>query len=628
MTALFSLASGGIPTSATSGGGTERSIVLDILVVLAAAALATLGLRRLKLGSIPAYLLVGAVIGPFALGLVRDGANIDGIKSLAIILLMFTIGLHLDLSSVGGGLLSILGVGVVSTIGVVLACWPIGVLMGLSAPAALAVAMAMSMSSTAVVLRLIQQRRETHRLHGRLCVGIAITQDLLSLAMLAAMPLLATWAGVEPKPGANAMGLASLIKEPATTLGGPLFGTIAVGASAVAGVVLLIFLGHQLLPRLLHEAAKDHSGEATLVLSAAVALGAAVLAAFLGFSPELGAFMAGFLLASTPFRYHLAGQLSPMRDLFMAVFFTAVGLKLNFNDALHSWWIVLLGVPLLIAIKAGLIGLSVWGAGATAGVAGRTGLLLAQSGEFTIVILGVASLQGVIAGPAETVPIAITVATLLATPALANWGIRLQRPLAKIPPARFLTRSALREAEAAMGALTDPAELAEAGAGAGPPKVREVSAAVPVQRRVIVAGFGVIGRAVADRLEISGVPFTIVELNSTTVDTQRRLNRNVIYGDIGSPEVLESAGIHDAEAVFLTVPDDDAIMRACQQIRRLAPHVFIVARTSYLSTAFAVQGAGADEVTIGEVAIAEDMARRVVSRLTNTPAADPRPARE
>ncbi len=622
MTALFSLASGDVPTSAGGGGGDERSIVLDILVVLAAAALATLGLRRLKLGSIPAYLLVGAVIGPFALGLVRDGANIDGIKSLAIILLMFTIGLHLDLSTVGGGLLSILGVGVVSTIGVVVACWPIGILMGLSAPGALAVAMAMSMSSTAVVLRLIQQRRETHRLHGRLCVGIAITQDLLSLAMLAAMPLLATWAGVEARPGANAMGLASLIKEPATAMGGPLLGTIAVGASAVAGMVLLILVGHKLLPRLLHEAAKDHSGEATLVLSAAVALGAAVLAAFLGFSPELGAFMAGFLLASTPFRYHLAGQLSPMRDLFMAVFFTAVGLKLNFNDALSAWWVVLLGVPLLIAVKAGLIGLSVWGAGATAGVAGRTGLLLAQSGEFTIVILGVASLQGVIAGPAETVPIAITVATLLATPILANWGIRLQGPLAKIPPARFLARSALREAEAAMGALSDPAELAESAARAGRPKVGQADAPVagraPVRRRVIVAGFGVIGRAVADRLEISGVPFTIVELNSTTVDTQRRLNRHVVYGDVGSPEVLESAGIHDAEAVFLTVPDDDAIMRACQQIRRLAPHVFIVARTSYLSTAFAVQGAGADEVAIGEVAIAEDMARRVVARLKKT----------
>ena len=612
MTALLLLATN--PTSAATGG--ERRMVLDILVVLVAAALATLGLRRLRLGSIPAYLLVGAIIGPFAFGLVREAESIDDIKSLAIILLMFTIGLHLDLSTVGRGLMSILTVGVISTLGVIGVSWPLGMLLGLTAPAALVVAMAMSMSSTAVVLRLLQQRRETHRLHGRLCVGISITQDLLSLAMLASMPLLAEWAGAGEAQNAASTGLAVLVKGPATALGGPLLGTIVAGTASVAGVVLLIYAGHRVLPRLLHEAAKDHSGEATLVLSAAVALGAAVLASQLGFSPELGAFIAGFILASTPFRYHLAGQLSPMRDLFMAVFFTTVGLKLNFSDAAGAWWAVLLGLPLLIAVKAGVIGLTLWGAGATAGVAGRTGLLLSQSGEFSIVVLGVASLEGVISGRAETVPIAITVLALLVTPMLANWGIRLQQPLAKIPPARLLARPALREAEAAMGATSDPAEL-ERGEAKGSPITAGTAppSGAARRKRAIIAGYGVIGRAIADRLEIAGVPFTIVELNSGTVDTQRRLNRHAVYGDIGSPEVLESVGVHDADAVFLTVPDDDAIMRACQQIRRLAPHVFIAARTSYLSTAFQVQGAGADEVTIGEVAIAEDMARRVVARL-------------
>ena len=598
-------------------------MVLDILVVLAAAALATLGLRRLRLDSIPSYVLVGAMIGPYALGLVRDGANVDDIKTLAIILLMFTIGLHLDLSTVGRGLVSILTVGVISTVGVVLLLWPVGILLGLSAPAALAVAMAMSMSSTAVVLRLLHQRRETHRLHGRLCLGISITQDLLSLAMLAAMPMLGVWAGARPVAAGPATGLAGLIREPATAFGGPAFGVITTGTTEVAAIVLLIYAGHKVLPRLLHEAAKDHAGEATLVLSAAVALGAAVLTAYLGFSPELGAFIAGFILASTPFRYHLAGQLSPMRDLFMAVFFTTVGLKLNFTDAASAWWAVVLGLPLLLAVKAGTIALTVWGAGATAGVAGRTGLLLSQSGEFSIVVLGVASLDGVIDGRAGTVPIAITVLALLVTPTLANLGIRLQEPLAQIPPARFLARSALREAEAAMGAASDPMEPG-AGTHREPSAEGDApsagTAAVP-RKRAIIAGYGVIGRAIADRLEVAGVPFTIVELNSGTVHTQRRLNRHAVYGDIGSPEVLESAGIHAAEAVFLTVPDDDAIMRACQQIRRLAPHVFIAARTSYLSTAFQVQGAGADEVSIGEVAIAEDMARRVVARLHGTPPA-------
>jgi voltage-gated potassium channel Kch len=134
-------------------------------------------------------------------------------------------------------------------------------------------------------------------------------------------------------------------------------------------------------------------------------------------------------------------------------------------------------------------------------------------------------------------------------------------------------------------------------------------------RRAIIAGYGVVGRAIADHLEIQNVPFTIIELNARTVETQQGLGRSVVFGDIGNPEVLEHAGIREVDAVLLTIPDDDAVMRACQMIRVLAPHVFIAARTTYLSTAFQASAAGADDVTISEVATAEAMVKRVLSRL-------------
>lgn len=611
-----------MPFMLASGGSSDGGFALDLLIVLAAAASVPMFFRRLRVATIPGYLVAGAIIGPAALALVRDGGNIDQIKSLAVVMLMFTIGLHLDVAALAGGLVHIVAVGVVSTLGVTALAWPVAAVMGVPVPAALAIAMAMSMSSTAVVLRLLTEKRETHRMHGRLCVGVSIVQDLLALAMLAALPLLARWAGAVPAGGdAEHADL----------------GRMALGAATALGAVaLLIAFGRFVLPRLLKEASREPSGEATLVLSSAVALGAAVLTASQGFSPELGAFLAGFLLSSTPFRYQLAGQLSPLRDLFMAVFFTAVGLQLDARTLVAAWPVVLIGLPAMVIIKAGMIGVCTWAAGATAPVAGRTGLSLAPAGEFSIVILGLATAQGVIEPNEQTVAITLVVLSLMVAPSLYTWGQRLQPTLAGIPPARWRTGDALREKAPAPAAGEGARGVGAAGGsggsggsggavgGGGAGAGREESAgdaalipaaAPPKARRAIIAGFGVVGRAVADHLEVHGVPFTIVELNARTVETQEQLGRSVVFGDIGNPAVLEHAGIHTADTVFLTIPDDDATARACQAIRQLAPHVFIAARTTYLSTAFAASAAGADDVTIAEVATAEAMAKRVLSRL-------------
>jgi len=201
------------------------------------------------------------------------------------------------------------------------------------------------------------------------------------------------------------------------------------------------------------------------------------------------------------------------------------------------------------------------------------------------------------------------VLSLVVTPTIYDLGERLGPWFSKIPPARWLARSALREAR-----TVDPVATDEPGEASAKAESKHGPAGGP-PRAAIIAGFGIIGRAVADHLEVHNVPFTVVELNSKTVETQRKLGRKVVYGDIGHPEVLESAGIHDADTVFLTIPDDEATLRACEAIRRLAPHAYIVARTGYLSSAFAASASGADDVAVAEVALADAMAKKVLARL-------------
>lgn len=622
------------PPSNGPAGGSGASVALDLFKLLAAAGAVAIGLRRVRIPVIPAYLITGAILGPSAFGLIADEQSVSAISSLAMVLLMFTIGMHLDPDALRGGMAQSLVVGVASTMVVAVAVTPLGMLRGLSAAEGLAVGMAVSMSSTAVVLQILQQRREMHRVHGRICVAVSITQDLLSLVFMAVMPVLAA---------AGAAALTSGGGADAAAHGGvvgflpSVWPAWARAAAGILGIALLIVAGRFVLPPVLREATHGRSSDVMLVVAAAAALGSAIIAAGLGFSPELGAFLAGFLLAGTAFRHQLSGQLSPMRDLFMAVFFTAVGLKLDLAVVVRDWYVVLIGLVAIVAIKSTIIAACAWAAGATAPVAALSGLLLSQAGEFTIVVLTAGASVGLISDATMATVIAIVVLSLIATSGLDALGRYLQPRLMSVPLAGLFDGKSLREGGAAAHARTapeppavsstatpsGPGELAsDPHSGSTPVSDHQPGASpvhaprgVPLARFAIIAGYGVVGRALADRLEVAGIPFCIVDLNRSTVETQRRLRRTSVYGDISNPEVLQSAGVDRADAVFLTIPDDEATLRACQTIRAMRPEIFIAARTSFLSKAFAAQALGADYVVIEEVATAEMMARQVIREL-------------
>lgn len=556
-------------------------MAVDVLAIMSAAALVALLLRPFRAVTIPGYLIAGALIGPYAFHVVQRPEQSAGVWQFATVLLMFTIGLHLDVGGAGatrGGLIPTLGVGAVSTVLVVLVAWPLALLFGLSAPAALAVAMAVSLSSTAVVLRILEERRELHRTHGRIAFGVLLIQDLLALAMMAAVPMLSKWTqgGKLPLPGASGV----------TDLTTPL--------QHIAGIALLIVVGRFVFPRLLQMAA--WSGETLLVVSAAMALGAAVATAAMGFSPELGAFLAGFLLAGTPFRYQLAGQLVPLRDLFLAVFFTALGLKLPLRDIAPGWWIVLLGVGGLAIVKTLITGFVAWAWGATAPVAIYAALAMFQGGEFSLVLLAQQAEGGVLNSQQASYAIAIVVLSLMLTPATMGWGRRLAEWFQFIPPAPWLRRSSLRDA---------PAEENEVAA----------DDAAPHPSLAIIAGFGPVGRAVADTLERQGVRIVIVELNPRTVEKQHGLGRTIVYGDASNREVMERAGVARAEAVILTMPDEESVLRSCRIIRLLHPDIFIAARVNMLSKGLQAMQLGADHTVVEEMATAEAMAKEVMLKL-------------
>lgn len=558
----------------------QGNLARDLVLILATAGLTALVLNRLRLASLPGFLIAGALIGPHALAFVRDPASVQSVSQLSTILLMFTIGLQLDLTRVRGGFFSIVGCTVLATSVMTATGWLVAYPFLGRWPAALVVAMAMAVAATAAPLRLLEQRRDLHVPYGRLAFGLTLFQDLLAVAMLASLPAIAHWAGA-----------------PSTDTRPHTLGELVLGAArGIGGIAALIIAGRLILPRLLLEAARV-GGEVLSVVSASVGLGAAVLTAALGFSPELGAFLAGFLLASTPFRYQIAGQLLPVRDLFMAVFFTAVGLSMPVAAVASGWWVILLGVAGLIVVKVIGIAGSAWVVGVSARLGFLAAATLAPAGEFTLVILTQAVSRGVLGADEAGYAFAVVGLSIVASPLIFRLGHAAAPAFDRIPHSPWLRGSSLRSATPG-----------DEGAGA------EAQAAEP-RARAIIAGFGPVGRAVADALERRGVMLRIIELNPRTIQRQSGLGRRMVYGDASNPEVLESAGLGSADAVILTMPDEEATLQACRVIRALRPDIFIAARANVLSKALQAMQLGADHVVVEEMAAAEAMAAQVMQKL-------------
>ena len=393
--------------------------------------------------------------------------------------------------------------------------------------------------------------------------------------MLAAIPAMALWREGRMHPEA--------LTDQTTVLD-----LIAGGGIRVAGVTGLIVVGHLGLPRLLREAARAKSTEVLVVLSVAIAIAASVAMHALGFPEELGAFLAGFVLCSTPFRHQLSGQIGPARDLFIAIFFTTIGMTVDPAALAPVWWQALVATALCIVLKTIGIALGVWLFGVSASVAVAVGIGLAQGGEFSIVLLHSAHGADLLSDTWLHAMTAVVVLTLILTPTMLSVGRLAATRLRGWPSAPW--------ARSASGGSLEMQDERD-------------------RVRVVIGGFGPVGRAVAEELEKQSIPYSIIETNLATVRTQTRLGRRIVFGDIANPDVLESAGLITADALVLTIPDETASMLAYSIARTMTSDLFVAMRTGLTARANIARGLGVDLVVIDELATAQAMQRAVLDRL-------------
>ncbi len=565
----------------------DVSFVGTLMVVLGCTALVTLLLQRLRLALIPIYLLTGTLIGPHALGLVRSAEELQEVSHLAMILLLFGVGLELELAALRHGLARMVAAGMGAVLFCAALAWPLIMQVGLSPPAALAIALALSLSSTALVLRILAQRRELESVGGRMALGILVMQDILVLGMLAAIPLLVRWADVRGE-------LVGLDRLPELLVGN-WRSILTIVVTRGGGVVGLALVARLLLPRLLSESLRSRSLEVLLLVGVAVALATAYATKRLGFSLEIGAFLAGFFLSGTAFRHQLSGQIAPLRDLLLAVFFTTLGMELDPRVFWDYGPFLLAALTGTLLLKTLGIALANWLAGVTASTALGVGLILAQTGEFSLVLLDAAQRQGLL-GPVEvSLCIAVILVSLCVTPGLHVLGSRLMRSARGQWAAPWVRRG-----------LGGPAGEEE-GAGEAP--------------QVVIAGFGPVGRRVAELLEDAGIGHVVIELNPQTVREPASKLRRYVFGDAARAEVLSAAGLQDANVLALTIPDEQATLRACGAARRVRRDIYIVARVRAALGREAARAAGADRIVADELAAADVAVEAIRGHCVLPPAA-------
>lgn len=527
----------------------------------------TLILSRLRLPTVAGLLIVGAFIGPHGLGLVRSEGSIETLAELGVVLLLFTIGLEFSLERLRHIFAQVALGGIAQVALTTLVTSAISVGLGQPISRSLLLGFVFSMSSTAIVLRFLAERRELDAPHGRFIVGTLIFQDLCVVPMVLVVPLLARSTG-----------------------GGAL---LAVGVALLkAGIVVVatLAIARLLVPRVLAWVDASRSREIFLLAVLALCIGTAWLTSLVGLSLALGAFLGGLVVADTEYGHRAMGEMLPLRDAFVSVFFVSLGMLFDVRVPLsHPLWVGLLLMGFLVG-KGLLATLSALLMRFPARAAWLAGVGLAQFGEFGFVLVKLGEQAGLLDPEATRPLLSAGILSMFLTPALVGIaphitaGERLLAPLSRLLGARSIF-----ESEAAKQAIRD---------------------------HVVVVGYGVAGRLVAQALSRAQVPYVVLELNAEVVRSARRSGLPVYYADATSSEALGHAHLAEAKALVLLMNDPGSAQRVTDAARRIAPGVPVLTRARYLGERDYLLRIGASDVVAEEVEGGVELLARLLRLLT------------
>jgi len=515
----------------------------SVLVLLLAAVLVVILFRLLKLPAMLGYLLVGIAIGPHGLALIRDSVANRDLAEFGIVFLMFSIGLEFSLPKLATMRAIVFGLGasqVAATLAIVVG---LALATGADWRAGFVIGGVFAMSSTAIVSKMLADQLELTTIHGRQVIGVLLFQDLAVVLLLILIPALA---------------------EPPAELAGSL--ALALLKAAVALSILLYF-GQRPMRAWFHLVATQKSSELFVLNVLLITLGLAYVTERAGLSLALGAFIAGVLISETEYRYQVEEDIKPFRDVLLGLFFVMVGMRLDLGQVMGNLMWTTVALVALIVVKAALIAGLARLLGSDTGAALRSGLDLAQGGEFGFVLLALAAPLHLVPEAALQSVLAAIVLSMLAAPFIIE---RSEHILRHVSGAEWMARAM---------------ELHNVA-------VRSMSA----DQHVVVCGYGRSGQNLVRLLKREQISSIALDNDPQRVREAAAAGESVVYGDATRREVLIAAGLLRAKALVVSVADTELALRVLASVRQIRPGVPIVVRTVDDANIERLREAGAVEV--------------------------------
>ncbi|MFT3941198.1 cation:proton antiporter [Rhodopseudomonas sp.] len=526
----------------------DVGVYREALVFLGTAGVLIPVMTRFRVSPVLGFLVAGLVLGPHSLG--RIGADlprlsyvtitsqdaVDRLAELGVAFLLFTIGLELSFDRLWTMRRLVFGLGMSQVVLTTAAISGIALIFGNTVESSLVIGACLALSSTAIVLQLLAEQKRLATVAGRSIFAVLLAQDLAVVPILFLIVVFGKAAGDAAGGGATSTGAVWL-------------GLAMALVQAAAAILLIIGFGRLVLRRLFRLVASTHNRELFMATILFVVVGTSLVTHVAGLSMALGAFLAGLVLAETEFRRQVEVDIEPFKGMLLGLFFISVGMRIDLAEVARYPAMVATSVIGMTALKAVVIAGLTWLFRLSRPVIAEASLLLAGGGEFAFLVLGLASSSGLVTREVEQFMLLVSSGTMMLTPYLA----RLSRKAS----------ARARKAVAVAAGHTDPAP------GDTP--------------RIILVGYGRVGRIVGDILNKQGKPFIGIDVDPEAVARARKVGANVVYGDATQRAFLRKCGLGDAPAVVVTMHDAAA-----------AEHVVAAARAERADLPVIVRARDAD----------------------------------